>query len=113
MWQLTQNLNIPLKTTMAINSNEKLVLPGNFVIDYHDQCYKYDPEVVISTWSTKQPYQDNRPINDGYYRTETALTIYEYFLSTGLATERLKILYPEDYAKAQIEVDRQLIRQPR
>lgn len=110
MWQLTEGLTIPIKSTMTINTNEKLVLEGNYVIDYHDQCIKYPPEVVLGTWSLKPPYVDYRPVNDGYNRTETALTIYDYFLTTGLTTERLKILYPEDYAKAQIEIDRRLIR---
>jgi len=110
MWQLTENLKIPIKTTMTVNSREKLVLSGNYVIDYHDNCIKYPPEVVTSTWSLKEPYLEYRPVNDGYSRTETAQTVYDYFLTNGLATERLKILYPEEYANAQIEIDQRLIK---
>ena len=109
IWNLSQGSDVQLNTTLAYDLLVKHVLHGRFCIDYHDTCIDYDPEVVFSVWSNQKPVKADRPLNDGYYRSETSMSPYQYFLTTGLATERLKLLYPEEYAAAMIAVDRILM----
>ena len=113
MWNLTQGSDIQIDTILAYDVLVKHVLNGHFCIDFHERCFKYDAEVVLSTWSYQKPVKGDRPVNDGYYRSETAMSPYEYFLTTGLATERLKLVYPEEYNAAMLQVDRVLMQKMR
>ena len=53
----------PVKTEVAISLNDKLVVERPLTLQLHMGAYRYDPELLLSTWSFDYPVPIPRGIS--------------------------------------------------
>ena len=64
----------PVKTEVAISVDDKLVNKGPLTLQRHEESYKFEPELMLSTWSTHYPVPESRGVYASpYWRTEHIL----------------------------------------
>lgn len=64
-----------VKHEHAISVDEKIVAAGPLSLQVHKEAYKYQPELLLSTWSLTYPVIESRGVHDSnYWRSELILS---------------------------------------
>ena len=88
-YEITYPITIDVNTTFALSPTEKAVMTGKLSFDRHVNSFMYEPEVVITVWSTSKPHIEARAENEGYYRLEIPVPVPVFERILHLALDRL------------------------
>jgi len=64
---------VPL--TLTVSEREKMVFEGDFLAEFPKGSYKYQPECVLTVWSSIYPTVQLRARNHGFARLELPIPI--------------------------------------
>lgn len=64
----------PVKHQWALSVNDKQIIERPLTLQLHKNSYKYDRELLLSSWSLQYPMRRVRGVSDSqYWRTEMIL----------------------------------------
>ena len=64
----------PVKTEVAVSVNDKIVVERPLTLQLHKNAYRYESELLMSSWSLEYPPLTPRGVNASpYWRTEQIL----------------------------------------
>jgi hypothetical protein len=85
---LTFDLPVSTKATLAINNTEKYVLAGSLSFERQENSYRYENEGVVTLWSREPPVLESRAYNDGYFRVEIPVPLVAFSKMCELGWQR-------------------------
>jgi hypothetical protein len=89
-FNLTHDVPAVADVTFSVDSKQKYVLKNaRLSFDRHENSYRYNDEVVISAWSTFEPYIESRPLNNTKFRCEIPVPLLTFSQMCAVAQSRI------------------------